>query len=174
MFKAQLSARKKKKSGRKLPSSRRQGTAGVGSVKATDMIRGQNHLSCEERLRMLDVFSLGRRCLRGNLINAPKGVSGGLGQTLFSGAQHQDKRQWAQTEMQQVPSEYEEELPYFEGYRELEETAQSACGVSSRLTQNPPQHNPVQSALGEPVLAGGAELDDFQRFLFNLSHSTVL
>lgn len=44
---------------------------------------------------------------------------------------------------------------YFEGYRELEEAAWNGCGVSSRITPNPPQHKPVQSALGKPVLAGG-------------------
>ena len=31
-------------------------------------------------------------------------VSGGWGQTLFSGAQRQDKGQWAQTEVYEVPS----------------------------------------------------------------------
>ena len=37
-------------------------------------------------------------------------VSGGWGQTLFSGAQRQDKGQWAQTEAQEVPSEHEEDF----------------------------------------------------------------
>jgi len=37
-------------------------------------------------------------------------VSGGWGQTLFSGAQQQDKGQWAQTEAQEVLSEHEEEF----------------------------------------------------------------
>ena len=37
-------------------------------------------------------------------------MSGGWGQALFSGAQQQDKGQWAQTEAQEVPSEHEEEL----------------------------------------------------------------
>lgn len=70
-------------------------------------------------------------------------------------AQHQDKWQWAQPETLQGPCEYEEKLFYFEGYRGLEEVAWSACGVSSRSTQNPPQQDPVQSALGESVLAAG-------------------
>ena len=42
-------------------------------------------------------------------------MSGALGQTLFSGAQPQDKGQWAQTEAQEVPSEHEEELLPSEG-----------------------------------------------------------
>jgi len=39
------------------------------------------------------------------------------GQTLFSGAQRQDKRQRAQTEAEEVPSEYKEELLHSEGDR---------------------------------------------------------
>jgi len=44
-------------------------------------------------------------------------VSGGRGQTLFSGAQRQDKGQWAQTEAQEVPAEHAEELLPSEGDR---------------------------------------------------------
>jgi len=51
-------------------------------------------------------------------------VSGGWGQTLFSGAQRQDKGQWAQTEAQEVPSEDEEELLPSEGDGALEQVAQ--------------------------------------------------
>ena len=41
----------------------------------------------------------------------PEGwVSGGRGQTLFSGAQRQDKGQWAPTEAEEAPAEHEEEL----------------------------------------------------------------
>jgi len=57
-------------------------------------------------------------------------VSGGRGQTLFSGAQRQDRGQWAQTEAEEVSSEHEEELLHSEGDRALEETAQRGCGVS--------------------------------------------
>jgi len=53
-------------------------------------------------------------------------VSGGRGQTLSSGAQRQDKGQWAQTEAQEVLSEHEEELLHSEGDRDLEQTAQRA------------------------------------------------
>ena len=56
-------------------------------------------------------------------------MSGGRGQTLFSGAQRQDKGQWAQTEAQEVPSEHEEELLHFEGDGALEQAAQGGCGV---------------------------------------------
>ena len=60
------------------------------------------------------------------------------------------------TETQEVPSEYEEELPYLEGDRALAQAAQRCCGVFfSGDIQKLPGRDPVQPALGDPALAGG-------------------
>ena len=81
--------------------------------------------------------------------------SGGRGQTLCSGAQRQDKGQWAQTEAEEAPSEHEEELLPSEGDGALEQAAQGGCGVSfSGDIQDSPGQGPLQPAVGDPVAAG--------------------
>ena len=83
-------------------------------------------------------------------------MSGGWGQTLFSGAQQQDKGQWAQTEAEEVLSEHEEELLPSEGDGAVAQVAQRGCGVSfSGDTQDLPGRGSVQPALGDPASAGG-------------------
>jgi len=83
-------------------------------------------------------------------------VSGEWGQTLFSGAQRQDKGQRAQTEAEEVPSEHEEERLPSEGDGALAQDAQGGCGVSfSGDIQDPPGRSAVHPAVGDPASAGG-------------------
>ena len=85
-------------------------------------------------------------------------MSRGWGQTLFSGAQQQDKGQRAQSEAQEVPAKPEEEILPSEGDRALAQAAQGGCGVSfSGDIQEPPGQGPVQTALDDPALLGGLD-----------------
>jgi len=83
-------------------------------------------------------------------------VSGGWGQTLFSGAQRQDKGQWPQTEAEEAPAEHEEELLPSEGDGALAQAVQGGCGVSfSGDIQDPSGQGPVLPAVSDPASAGG-------------------
>ena len=78
-------------------------------------------------------------------------MSGGWGQTLFSGAQRQDKGQQVQTEAEEAPAEQEEELLPSEGDGALAQAAEGVCGVSF----SGDIQDPVQPAVGDPAWAGG-------------------
>ena len=83
-------------------------------------------------------------------------MSGGWGKALFSGAQRQEKGQWAQTEAEEAPAEHEEELLPSKGDGALAQAAQGGGGVSfSGDIQDPPGQGPLQTTVGDPASAGG-------------------
>lgn len=112
---------------------------------ATRMIKGQEHLSYEESLRDLELFSVETWRL---------GIPEGQSQALLSDDEQQDQRQWTQTETQEVLSERcfcQKTLFHCEGGRALAQVAQVAqggCGVSilgdiqELFGQNPGQQLP--------------------------------
>ena len=79
-------------------------------------------------------------------------MSGGRAQTLFSGAQRQDKGQWAQTEAEEVPAEHEEELLPSDGDGALPRLPRE---LFSGDIPDPPGRGAVQPAVGDPASAGG-------------------
>jgi len=97
------------------------------------IVKRLEHLIYEERLRHLGLLTLEQ--IRGDVINVYKipqvRVQTGQSQALFSGAQCQDWRQWAQPETQEVPFEHQETVFHCDGDRALAQVAQRDCVVST-------------------------------------------
>lgn len=76
--------------------------------------------------------------------------SRGCSQAHFGGVQWQDKRQWAQTETQEVPSEHEEQFIYCEVDIAVEQAAQRRISFSGDI-QNLTGCFPTQLAVGKQL-----------------------
>ena len=91
-------------------------------------------------------------------------MSGGRGQTLYSGAQRQDKGQRAQTEAEEVPAEHKELLPS-EGDGALAQAAQRVMDSPSLEIFKTRLDKVLCSLLWVTLLGQGVGLGDPQRSL---------
>lgn len=115
-------------------------------------MKGLEHTFFEEVLRELDHFSLEKRRLWRDLFSVFKYVKdNGWDQVLSCDAQWQNKRQQAQSETQEVPSQHESEILYFERGRAWEQAVRGDCGTPS--LEKLPQHGPGHHALSVPAWA---------------------
>lgn len=129
--------------------------------RAMKMIKGLEHLSCEERLMELEGFSLGNKRFSEALIHISKYIKGRCkedGASLFSVVPNNKTRSNGLHLEQEFPSEHEETLFLFAGGWALAQGAQRTCGVSlPEDIKKLSSHRPGQLSVGDPVWTVGLD-----------------
>jgi len=121
------------------------------------MMKRLEHLSYEERLRDLGLFSPEKKQFKGShshLCIAEGRVPKGWGQALSSGAQCQDKRQWTQTGIQGVSPERQQIFFQCTGAGLLAWAAQRLWSLLLEDLQKLPGCGPGCPAVYGPACAG--------------------
>jgi len=124
-------------------------------------MKGLEHLTCEERLRELGLFSLEKPRLRRKLIDLYKYLKEGcqeFGARLFSLVPSDRARGTGHKRKHRSFCLNKEKLFCCESGQSLEQVAQRSCGVSN-LGDIPKLsgHGPAQLAVGGPASAGGLD-----------------
>jgi len=134
--------------------------------RATKIIRGPEHLSYEDRLRELVVFSLQQRRLRGDLIAAFQHLKGAYrkdGENIFSRACcDRTRRNGFKLRKGRFRAD-KEEIFYHEGGETVEQIAQRGCGgpipgdIQDQVGRGSEQPGLVED---KPAQCRGVGLDD--------------
>jgi len=126
--------------------------------RATEMIKGVEHLPCEERLGDLGLLSLEKRRLRGDLTNVYKYLKCGRQRNMANlfPAVCGDRTRGNNHKLEHRKFQYEKELLHSKGDGALEWAAQRGYGVSfSGDIQYPSGCLPMQPAAGSLFWQGG-------------------